>query len=181
MPIDPNLVRAVFDESFECFLAREVDVLVRGVNERNNCGRLAIYMQGIANEHGLDSYYADVEYNRNDIRVKTILDDAYRVITINCDLILHSRGKIVIEDNLIAVEIKKSERPPGEKQENRDRLRALTKDSDDGIWSPNNVTLPKHVCGYVLGVYIEVNRTKRICLVEYYSSGVQTERAKRQF
>lgn len=182
MAIDPGLARQVFDQSLVFFLSKEVDALLGNVNERNNCGRLAIYMEDIARNYGLNAYYADTEYNRKqDGRLKTILDDDYKIVTINCDLILHSRGKVVAADNLIAVEMKKSDRPEKEKQKDRDRLRALTKASYDDVWSADGVALPEHVCGYVLGAYVEINRAKRICLVEYYSSGAKFEQDERTF
>lgn len=175
MAVAPTLVRQVFEKSLACFLEKEADALIGNVSERNSCGRLAIYMQGIAREHGFDAYYADPEYNRNQGQVKTILDEDYKIVSINCDLILHSRGQITDADNLIAVEMKKSNRPDQEKQSDRDRLRALTKASYDDVWSADGIALPKHVCGYVLGTYIEIHRDKRSCLVEYYASGVKFE------
>lgn len=182
MPIDKRLVRSVLDESLERFLETEINVLLRDVSERNNCGRLAIYMERIAHASGLTGYYADTEYNRKQNgEVKTILDDQFKIVTINCDLILHSRGNVVAEDNLIAVEMKKSDRPSKEKQKDRDRLRALTKASFDNVWSNDGVTQPEHVCGYILGAYIEINQAKRTCLVEYYAEGHQVEEVQRSF
>ena len=75
-----------------------------------------------------------------------------QVIQISADLILHSRGNNVAEDSLIAVEMKKSGRPTKEKHADRNRLRAMTKGSYDGIWSNDRTTHPEHVCGYRLGV-----------------------------
>lgn len=182
MPIDKPLIRSVLDQSLERFLETEINVLLRDVSERNNCGRLAIYMERIAQASGLTGYYADTEYNRKQNgEVKTILDDQFKIVTINCDLILHSRGNNVAEDNLIAVEMKKSDRPSKEKQKDRDRLRALTKASFDNVWSSDGVTQPEHVCGYVLGAYIEINQAKRTCLVEYYAEGKQVEEVQRSF
>jgi hypothetical protein len=182
MPIDTGLVRSVLDQSLERFLATEVDALLEGVSERNNCGRLAIYMDEIAQASGVAGYYAGTEYNRKQKgEIKTILDHQAKVVTINCDLILHSRGNVVAEDNLIAVEMKKSDRPSKEEQKDRDRLRALTKASYDDVWSNDGVTQPEHVCGYILGAYIEINRAKRTCLVEYYAEGHQVEEVQRSF
>ena len=96
-------------------------------------------------------------------------------MTIVCDLILHSRGRSKWQDNLIAVEMKKSTRLSSDKQSDRERLMALTR-LTDGVWSADGVTLPEHVCGYVLGVYYEINFNDMTALLEYYSNGVkQTE------
>jgi hypothetical protein len=77
--------------------------------------------------------------------------------------------------------MKKSDRPSKEKQKDRDRLRALTKASFDDVWSNDGFTQPEHVCGYILGVYIEINRAKRTCLVEYYAKGHQVEEVQGSF
>lgn len=67
-----------------------------------------MYLERIVCKSGIKGYYADVEYNRNkDGRVKTILNKKMEVVTINCDLILHSRGNNTKCDNLIAIEMKK--------------------------------------------------------------------------
>ncbi len=52
-----------------------------------------------------------MEYNRNrNGKVKTYLKTIFGpkdiVVKINCDLIVHSRGRIIHQDNLIAIEIK---------------------------------------------------------------------------
>lgn len=39
--------------------------------------------------------------------VKTIYNDDLKVVSIVCDLIVHSRGEILEKDNLIALEMKK--------------------------------------------------------------------------
>jgi len=182
MTINSKFIRSILDQSLDQFFVREVDAILNDVNERNNCGRLAIYMDSLVHEYGLTAYFVDTEYNRKQNgEIKTILNNEAKVVTINCDLILHSRGNIVAEDNLIAVEMKKSSRPECEKLKDRDRLRALTKTSFDDIWSNDGVTQPEHVCGYILGVYIEINRDHRTCLVEYYHAGNRSEEVHRTF
>lgn len=59
MTFAPELIRKVFKKSVDTFLRHEVQTVLEGVNERNNCGRLAIYMQQIAQELGLHGYFAD--------------------------------------------------------------------------------------------------------------------------
>ena len=182
MPINQDLIREVFEKSINLFLQHEVQEILEGVNELNNCGRLSIYLQQVALEHGLANYFADTEYNRKQNgAVKTILDGRMKVVPVNCDLILHSRGEIVTEDNLIAVEVKKRKAPKNEKEKDKDRLRALTKASYDNIWSNDGVALPEHVCGYALGVYVELDRVKRACRFEYYRHGSMFEEATRGF
>jgi len=181
MPISEALLFRVFRCTLDDFFRTETAAVLEGVNERNHCGRMAIYMQSRSNEFGLTNYFADVEYNRKQNgQVKTILSDGLEIIRINCDLILHSRGRFG-EDNLIAVELKKAERPKKEKQKDRNRLRALTKSSDDHIWSADGITRPGHVCGYRLGTYVELDRHERRCLIEYYRGGEKFDEEVREF
>lgn len=101
---------------------------------------------------------------------KTIRGQQEEIIPINCDLILHSRGENVDQDNLIAIEMKKSNAPSAEKQKDRERLIALTKDSFDDVWAWDH-NLPEHVCRYVLGVYYEINYRQKEIHIEYYRRG----------
>ena len=71
---------------------------------------------------------------------------------------------------MIAIEMKKSTRRPEEKQADRERLMALTKDSFDDVWAWNH-NLPEHVCRYTLGVYYEINYRRKEIKVEYYHRG----------
>lgn len=64
--------------------------------------------------------------------------------------------------------MKKSSNSKAEKDKDRERMRALTKDSFDNIWSYDGKTLPEHVCRYQLGVYYEINLGKRFVKIEYY-------------
>ena len=47
----------------------------------------------------------------------------------------------------------------------------MTKDSFDDIWSFDGATLPEHVCRYIIGIYYEINFSKRKILLEYYNQG----------
>lgn len=78
--------------------------------------------------------------------------------------------KNVDQDNLIAIEMKKSNAPSAEKQKDRERLIALTKDSFDDVWAWDH-NLPEHVCRYVLGVYYEINYRQKEIHIEYYRRG----------
>jgi len=170
--IPETLILDVFMSSLQIFLQKETQEIIEGVNERNNCGRWAIYMQQVAQERGLEGYFADQEYNRKQNgEIKTILDNESRVVKINCDLILHSRGANIAEDNLIAIEVKKYDQSDVEKQRDRERLRALTKASYNEIWMNDRSTPPEHVCGYRLGAFVELNRRQRTCCVEFYKNG----------
>jgi hypothetical protein len=175
------MLEKLFNETVEEFFNRETQNLLNDVAERNLCSRLAMYLERNRTKYELNGYYADTEYNRNQGKIKTILDDNTQVVSINCDLILHSRGEIVARDNLIAIEMKKSERPEEEKENDRVRLRALTKDSYDDIWSLDGITLPKHVCGYEIGYFIEINRNKRKFIIQTFRKGELVDEIEREF
>ncbi|QYJ78260.1 hypothetical protein [Shewanella acanthi] len=162
----------VFDKALKIFFEAEAQNILSGVSERNLCARLAMHLQILANENGFAGYYADPEYNRKQNgKVKTILDEQMQVVNITCDLILHSRGEIMEKDNLIAIEMKKSERPEEEKSSDRARLRTLTKSSFDGVWSYDGETHPEHVCGYELGYFIELDRENYSYIVQVFKAG----------
>lgn len=103
------------------------------------------------------------------------------MVKINCDLIVHSRGKNINQDNLIAIEMKKSDRKPEEKDSDRLRLIALTRDSYDDIWSFDGKTLPEHVCRYALGIYYEVDFKHELIKIEYYQAGQKIENKEIRF
>ncbi|WP_197083978.1 hypothetical protein [Sphingobacterium sp. Ag1] len=67
--------------------------------------------------------------------------------------------------------MKKSTRPKSELRNDRKRLRALTKESYDDIWSNDGKALPEHVCGYDIGIYLILNIQKRTFDIEYYFKG----------
>lgn len=128
------------------------------VSERTMCGALMIHLNDSIRNSEYFKYYVDVEYNRNMNRnIKTIVDGNSNVINVCCDLIVHSRGEILEQDNLIAIEMKKNYRDNHEKKKDIDRLIALTKESFDGVFSADGLTLPSHVCRYILGVYYEID------------------------
>lgn len=162
----------LFKEACATFLKNEKDNILNGVSERNLSGRLAHNLENLLSKYDLKNYYADTEYNRKqDGQVKTILNDEMTVVNITCDVIVHSRGEKIEQDNLVAIEMKKSNRYEHEKNSDRDRLRALTKESYDDVWSYDGKTYPEHVCGYILGFYMEIEQAKRECFFECYHKG----------
>lgn len=182
MDADASLVEELSDRLVAVFLECEATNICQDVNERNLCGRMAVHLSYLLPEYGLDSYYADTEYNRKQGgRIKTIMNEKLETITINCDLILHSRGSSMIRDNLIAVEMKKSTRPGREKDKDRKRLCAMTLPSYDGVWSADGVTHPEHVCGYMLGLFLDLDVVGRACVVEKYQGGELLSQAARPF
>ena len=166
-----NELVKIFERANKRFLYKNTAFILSNVAERSLCSTLAQCLYLEIRHSKYSRYYVDVEYNRNNGRVKTIYNDDLKVVTIICDLIVHSRGEIVEKDNLIALEMKKSYRPMKEKENDKARLVALTKDSYDGVWSFDGKTLPEHVCGYDLGIYYEIDPKNYLIYIEYYVKG----------
>lgn len=162
----------IFEKASKCFLQEQKAFILSGVSERSLCGELMKYLAKEINKTDFSKYHVDVENNRNEGgKLKTIKNDKEVVIPITCDIIVHSRGENINQDNLIAIEMKKSSNKKVEKDKDRDRLIALTKDSFDNIWSYDGKTFPEHVCRYLLGVYYEINLETRLVEIEYYMKG----------
>ncbi|MGL4510175.1 DUF7662 domain-containing protein [Cetobacterium sp.] len=165
-------LKELFLKANKKFLEKDRKLLIDKVSERTLCGALMLKLYEVLKETEYSNYYVDVEYNRNEGEVKTIYNGRAEVIKVNCDLIVHSRGENTMQDNLIAIEMKKNEQPFFEKEDDRIRLSCLTKDSfDDNIWSYDGKTLPKHVCRYKIGIFYEVNLKRMSLKLEYYYQG----------
>lgn len=170
----------LFERANAAFLKHDKALFANQVSERTLCGALMLHIHDIiSRDRKFAGYHADVEYNRNKGAIKTIRKTIKgpdsEIIPINCDLIVHSRGEIMEQDNLIAIEMKKSTATSANKEKDRERLVALTKDSFDGVWFFDGKDLPEHVCRYVLGVYYEINYKRKSILIEYYRKGCMIE------
>lgn len=170
-------LKILFLEANEGLLTKDYLLFENEVSERTICGALSQQLDRlIKNNKQFLKYFVDVEYNRNgNKKIKTccVRNDIWstEIVNINCDLIVHSRGTIIGRDNLIAIEIKKSNRPSKEKEDDKLRLKALTSDSFNDIWSFDGSVLPEHVCRYKLGIYYEINFKRKSIKLEYYYKG----------
>lgn len=172
----------LFKKSLQLFLDSEQKNILSGVSERSLVGRLAIGITALKDNFGFKDYYCDTEYNRKQNgQLKTIVDSEFQIINITCDLILHSRGDNKKQDNILALEVKKSNRPENEKLSDKQRLMLMTKESYDGIWSNDGKTYPEHVCGYTCGIYLEIDASNRNCYLESYRNGQKAENWKLSF
>ena len=96
----------IFENANCAFLLAERSLFRTKVAERTLCGALMLHIHDtIKEDDSYAGYYTDVEYNRNRGGIKTIRKTIRgqheEIITINCDLILHSRGENMEQDNLI--------------------------------------------------------------------------------
>ena len=163
-----NVAYKLFEEANEQFLRYEKTNIKRNVSERNLCQNLANYLRDNLKKYGLEDYYADTEFDRNQNMVKTIIDNEMKIIEIECDLIVHSRGENKEQDNLIAIEMKKFTNRQ-KRKEDRERLEYMTKNT-----YYNEITyqeLPRHICRYALGIFYDINIEKQEVNLEYYENG----------
>lgn len=161
----------LFEDAFSRFLVKDAANIRNNISERNLCARLAIQFENLLPAYRLERYYADTEYNRKqDGQIKTILSGELEVVRVTCDLIVHSRGEVG-RDNLVAMEMAKPDKTAEQIHSDRLRLMALTKKSFDDVWSYDGVTSPEHVCGYVLGAFITVDRANQVAVVEFFEDG----------
>lgn len=161
-----------FARAFLRFLSEERENIQADVSERNLCAHLARQLMLELNLPAWQGYYADTEYNRKQGgQVKTLMNEQLQIVNITCDLIIHSRGKIPEKDNLIAIEMKKATHAAADKDADRQRLIALTRTSYDGVWTADGKTLPEHVCGYELGLLVEIDTRTAAARIEEYRRG----------
>ncbi len=173
-----KLMEEIFEDANHEFLTKNSSLFDNRVSERTLCGALMLELNKIISRTPFSTYYTDVEYNRNkNGKIKTInqktIKNKEQIIKINCDLIVHSRGENIEIDNLIAIEMKKSTGNIDDKESDRTRLRCLTADTFDNIWSYDGKTLPNHVCRYKLGIYYEIDFSRKKIILEYYKQGTQ--------
>lgn len=173
----------LFINSSDKFLDSQEDLILSGVSERNLCGALMTIIRSELDNTELENYHADIEYNRNfDGKIKTIINNNMEVVNITCDLIIHSRGENEMQDNLIAIEMKRDTHKEDDKNSDKIRLKALTKNKNDtNTYSADGKTFPEHVCGYILGVFYEISMENRNVKIEYYRNGAHVSTYTRNF
>lgn len=77
--------------------------------------------------------------------------------------------------------MKRSTHTKPEKDKDKIRLKCLTRDSFDNIWSYDGVTHPEHVCRYVLGVYYEIDSAERKINFQYMAKGKMYKQFSKPF
>lgn len=170
--MNTELLIKVFEKANIKFLNKDINLIELNVSERSGYSRFSLYLEETIKENNITGYFVDTEYNRNGNKLKTIFDDNnLEIINVTCDIIVHSRGKNLRQDNLICIEMKKSTALEHEKENDKKRLKILTKSSYDSIWSADGKCLPEHVCNYLLGIYYEVDRRNNKIKIEYYKDG----------
>lgn len=164
-----NQLLEIFYEANSRFLNNNMETILAKVSERNLCSALGYELSKLLERSKFSSYYSDVEYNRNGGKIKTILNEKLNIIDVTCDLIVHSRGKLQ-KDNLIALEMKKSTATKKQMEADRERLRCLTKQQCDDVYSYDGKLLPVHVCKYELGIFYILDINHRVITLELYAN-----------
>ena len=158
-------LKDLFWEANRDFMERNYVLLDGELSERCLCGALMCELNKQLEKNGCKNYYADIEFNRNKKRIKQLHNDDGFVSNILPDIIVHSRGKEIL-DNLLALEMKKSCANQQDKENDRNRLKMMTK---------QNSNESHHNYEYLLGIYYEINFEKKQILVEFYQDGENVE------
>lgn len=164
-----NKLLDIFYLANQRFLKRNMSNIINNISERSLCASLSCEINKILELSELYEYYCDVEYNRNGHEVKAIIDDECKIIKIQNDLIIHSRGT-KIKDNLLALEMKKSTSSSSEMEDDRNRLKCLTKQTCSDIFSYNGLPFPKYVCKYELGIFYIIDIKAKTITIEIYTN-----------
>jgi len=171
LEFNSKILKGIFDNANKKFLKKDKQLIEDNVSERSWYSRIAMYLENeLRKEKYSEDYVVDIEYNRNMGKVKTTYNKGMTsdVIKITCDIIVHSRGKNKKQDNLICIEMKKSNRAQEDKDKDRNRLEVLTKISEETISKEDKNVKINCVCKYLLGIYYEVDIKKRKIFLEYY-------------
>lgn len=159
-------LKDLFWEANRAFIEKDLDLLYEDISERCLCGALMHELNKQLEKNGCNNYYADVEFNRNKKRIKQLHNDDGFVSNILPDIIVHSRGKENL-DNLLVLEMKKISANQQDKENDRNRLKKMTKQNCNG----NSYSYE-----YRLGIYYEINFEKKQILVEFYQDGENVEK-----
>lgn len=159
-------LKDLFWEANRAFIEKDLDLLYEDISERCFCGALMHELNKQLEKNDCNNYYADVEFNRNKKRINQLHNDDGFVSNILPDIIVHIRGK-EIPDNLLVLEMKKSSADHQDKENDRNRLRKMTKQNYNG----NSYSYE-----YRLGIYYEINFEKKQILVEFYQDGENVEK-----
>lgn len=150
-----------FWEANRDFMERNYLLLDTELSERCLCGALMCELNKQLEKNACKNYYADIEFNRNKKSIKQLPNDDDFLNNILPDIIVHSRGKEIL-DNLLVLEMKKSCSNQQDKENDRNRLKKMTK---------QNCNESHHNYEYLLGIYYEINFDKKNFRVEFYQDG----------
>ncbi|MHB9314066.1 hypothetical protein ACW0TP_04535 [Fusobacterium polymorphum] len=168
----------IFEKVKEKFLKDEKEIIRIDVNERTLSARLMFHLQTLLlNEiyqENYKEYSVDCEYNRiNEIEYKILKVCEYIEKTKNFeevdkkvypDIIVHKRNE---NNNLIVIEMKKVNSYIKKKENDKNRLKAMT--------NPRKL----NNFNYILGVYFEVDTTgNNNHIIEFFVNGKEYKKVE---
>ena len=158
-------LKAMFLAANRSFIENHASLLKRELSERCLCGALMCELNKQLEKNACNNYYADIEFNRafeNTINnVKHLPDEEGTPKRVFPDIIVHSRGEVSL-DNLIALEMKKSSANQEEIDDDKARLKHLTKLNTNTSFGSYE---------YILGIYYEINLDKEEIKIEFFYDG----------
>ena len=168
----------IFEKAKEKFLKDEKEIIEIDINERTLSARLMFHLQTILLEDELyrekyKTYSVDCEYNRiNEIEYKILKVCEYIEKTKNFeevdkkvypDIIVHKRNE---NNNLIVIEMKKANSYIKKKENDKNRLKAMT--------NPRKL----NNFNFILGVYFEVDTTgNNNHIIEFFVNGKEYKKS----
>lgn len=158
-------LKEMFLAANRSFIENHASLLKRELSERCLCGALMCELNKQLEKNACNNYYADIEFNRafeNTINnVKHLPDEEGTPKRVFPDIIVHSRGEVSL-DNLIALEMKKSSASQEEIDDDKARLKHLTKMNTNTSFGSYE---------YILGIYYEINLDKEEIKIEFFYNG----------
>ena len=167
----------IFEKAKNKFLKNEKEIIEIDINERTLSARLMFHLQTLLlNEiyqENYKEYSVDCEYNRiNEIEYKILKVCEYIEKTKNFeevdkkvypDIIVHKRNE---NNNLIVIEMKKTNSYIKKKENDKNRLKAMT--------NPRKL----NNFNYILGVYFEVDTTgNNNHIIEFFVNGKEYKKS----
>ena len=158
-------LKAMFLAANRSFIENHASLLKRELSERCLCGALMCELNKQLEKNACNNYYADIEFNRafeNTINnIKHLPDEEGTPKRVFPFIIVHSRGEVSL-DNLIALEMKKSSANQEEIDDDKARLKHLTKLNTNTSFGSYE---------YILGIYYEINLDKEEIKIEFFYDG----------
>ena len=163
-----KLALEIFYNANRLFIKDNIRNIELGVSEVTLQGNFSQAFKEILKEMKIYNYYSEINYNKNKQFTKCIINEKMEYFDIFCDLIIHSCGENLEQDNLLAIEMKKKENRK-DRLKDRKRLEIMTSDSYVGEILFDE--LPTYICRYSLGIFYDLDVKKRQIELDFYQHG----------
>lgn len=163
-----KLALEIFYNANKIFIKDNIRNIELGVSEVTLQGDFSQTFKEVLKEMKIHNYYSDINYNKNKYFTKCIINEKMEFFDIFCDLIIHSRGENLEQDNLLAIEMKKKE---NRKDRLKDRKRLEIMTSDTYVGEILFDELPPYICRYSLGIFYDLDVKKRQIKLDFYQHG----------